>query len=201
MSDLLLFASMAAAKGAKELSEFGKRFHLACEQEGRSPTSAERDAGLNRGYLTPIIYGERGQSAINPAYMTALARLLHVNFEWLVTGNGPMRREGRETTPAEQAITFARSVGVREDAISIAWERNKDRESDLDAWAWARLIDDEARRLDSAGLPRPEAVHEKHKQTQRLMKKRGKLNAEPAETKREDVDSERSRELRRAGRM
>lgn len=147
--------SMAARKGPEKLSEFGKRFLLACDLEGRSPTSAERDAGLNRGYLSPIIHGKRGKQSMNLEHMAAVAKILHVNFEWLVMGTGPMRREGRSTTPAEQAITFARSAGAREAAIQIAWERNRDREADLDVWAWARAIDEEDRRLSAAGVPRP----------------------------------------------
>jgi len=131
---------------------------MACEEEGRSPTSAERDAGLGKGYLSRMIYGDRGNVSFNAEHMRSLARLLHVNFEWLVIGEGPMRRDGRGVTPAEMAIRFAREQGAREDAITEAWKRNKDRESEMTATDWLLAIDTEARRLERSGVPRPEKV-------------------------------------------
>lgn len=76
-------------------TEFGKRILDACEQEGRSPTSLERDAGIPKGYLSRMIHGHRGQTSVNPEHMRSLADTLDVQFEWLVLGRGPMRREER----------------------------------------------------------------------------------------------------------
>ena len=131
MPGQLPLGSMAVAKVPKEATEMGRRILLACEEENRSQTSAERDAGIPKGYLSRMIYGDRGTSSVNTEYARSLARLLHVNFEWLVTGDGPMRRGGRDTTAAEQAISFARLQGAREDAIKAAWARNQDREAQM----------------------------------------------------------------------
>lgn len=143
----------------------------ALEEEQRSQNSAERDAKLGKGYLSRLIYGDRGGTSINPEHMLSLAKVLHVNFEWLVVGTGPMRRDGRDTTTAEQAITFARGQGSREDALKAAWERNKDRENEMTATDWIMAIDAEARRLDRAGVPRPEQTAEHREAIQRTKKK------------------------------
>ncbi len=131
------------------------------EERYRSQNDLERKSGLGKGYLSRLIYGDRGGTSFNAAHMQALARELHVTFEWLVVGTGPMRREGRETTPAEQAITTARMLGAREDAIATAWDRNQDRESEMTADDWADAIKAEASRLDRAGVPRPEVSADK----------------------------------------
>ncbi len=162
---------MAVAKLAKELNDFGRRVVMAMELEGhRSQNEVGRAAGIPQGYLSRMMRESRGERTVNVAYMKGLAKALHVNFEWLVTGEGPMRREGRATTPAEQAITTSRTLGAREDAISIAWDRNKDREHEMSAQDWTDAIDSEARRLDRAGVPRPEVTAVKREAIQRTKK-------------------------------
>lgn len=159
---------MAPAKLPKELNDFGRRVQLAMDQEGQlSQNAVGRAAGIPQGYLSRMMRETRGENTVNVRYMRNLARVLHVNFEWLVIGEGPMRRDGRETTAAEQAITTARSLGCREDAIATAWERNMDRESEMAVSDWADAIDAEARRLDRAGVPRPEVTAEKQAAIQR----------------------------------
>lgn len=167
---LLPFSTMTIAKLPKEPTEFGRRVLLAMDEEKRSQGSTERDAGIPKGYLSRLIYGSRGGTSIHPGHMQALAKVLHVNFEWLVVGTGPMRRDGRGSTPAEQAITFARGQGAREDALVSAWERNKDREAEMTSFDWLMAIDAEARRLDRAGVPRPEKTAAKREAIQRVKK-------------------------------
>ncbi len=173
------------AKLPLEPTEFGKRVLAACKEEGRSPTGAERDAPIPKGYLSRLIYGTRGGTSVNTEHMVALARLLHVNFEWLVVGTGPMRRGGRGTTPAEEAITFARGQGAREDAIATTWERNKDRVDEMTATDWIVAIDAEVRRLERAGVPRPEVTTAK-----RDAVKREKTKLKHAKEKRAAADKE-----------
>jgi transcriptional regulator with XRE-family HTH domain len=161
---------MVVAKLPKEPTDFGKRVLRALEEEGRSQNSAEREAGLGKGYLSRMIFGDRGGTSVHPQHMRELAKVLHVNFEWLVVGDGPMRRGGRDTTTAEQAITFARGQGAREDAIKSAWDRNQDRATDMTATDWLMAIDGEARRLDRAGVPRPEITADKREAIARTKK-------------------------------
>ncbi len=162
---------MAVAKLRKDPNEFGKRVLFAIQLEGHvTQNGVERKAHLGKGYLSRLIYGSRGETSVNPQHMQRLAESLHVNFEWLVVGTGPMRKEGRETTPAEEAITMARSVGCREDAITTAWERNRDRTLEMTLGDWTDAIDSEARRLDRAGVPRPEVTADKKDAIQRTKK-------------------------------
>jgi len=174
---VLPFGSMVVAKLPKEPTELGKRIRLALEEEGRSQNSAAEAAGFKGGYLSRLIYGSRGGTSMNPEHMRRLAKVLHVNFEWLVVGEGPMRREGRGTNAAEEAITSARAHGCREDALQSAWENNKDACPPLTFIEWIVAIDVEARRLDRAGVPRPEKVLEKQAATRRV-KNKIKRNAE-----------------------
>lgn len=141
-----------------------------------------------RGAISRLVNGKRGTAFIDPHLFLAIARVLHVNFEWLTTGEGTMRRDGRvEQTPFEQAMVFARQVGCREDAIQAAWERHKERAGELGVHDWANLIQSEANTLNQLGVPRPEAVVEKQLATRRA--------AEALrETKRRQAEVERNAE-------
>jgi transcriptional regulator with XRE-family HTH domain len=172
---------MTVAKLPKEPNEFGQRVIAAMKEEGHwTQNSLERAAGLGKGYLSRLIYGDRGGTSFNPQHMRALAKTLHVNFEWLVVGDGPMRRGGRATTTAEQAITAARALGCREDAIVAAWERNQDRASEMSAPDWTDAINTEAKRLDRAGVPRPEKAAEKREAILRTKKQLARETAKAA---------------------
>lgn len=147
----------------------GERILKAIEEEGRTINSTEEDLGMSRGHLGRIVRGERGTQTIDVELFANMAKLLHVNFEWLVLGEGPMRRGGRGPTSAEEAIRFARQAGAREDAIQSAWERNRDREDEMTSWDWVNVINGEAQRL--AGTPRPEHVRDQQRKIAREKKK------------------------------
>ncbi len=55
-------------------------------------------------------------------------------------------------------VIYGRRAGTREDAIRSAWTRHRDLASEMAATDWVLAIDAEARRLDRAGVPRPETV-------------------------------------------
>lgn len=120
--------------------------------------NVEAALGMSKGHLGRIIRGERASQNVNIDMVTRMAKLLHVNMLWLLTGEGPVRKDGRPTTQAEEAIVFARRNGAREDAIQAAWERNKEREPTMSATDWIIAIDTEARHLERQGVPRPEVV-------------------------------------------
>jgi hypothetical protein len=138
----------------RTLSPLGARIMRAIEEAGRSQTSTERGLGFSQGWLSRVVRGQRADSTLDVRNMQALADYLEVNFEWLVLGRGPMRKERPEiASPAEIAIHLARSSGVREDAIRSACVRLGQGTSELTAMDWALAIDAEARLLDRAGVP------------------------------------------------
>ncbi len=117
-----------------------------------------------RGFISSYLSGRRGaKSPPNANHVNLIAQYLHVEFAWLLLGSGPVRRDGRTETAAEQAMKFARTMGTREDAWEVAWARNKDREADMSAKEWLDAIQLEAERLDRMGVPRPEAHLEARK--------------------------------------
>lgn len=166
-----------SAQHERDLSTLGARLDFARELEGRTQGALETELikrGLmaGRGGISRLINGKRGSHYIDPHLVSALAKILHINFEWLATGEGPMRRDGRiEQTPFEQAMTFARQVNCREDAIQAAWERHKDRAAELGVHDWANLIQAEANLLNQLRIPRPEQVVEKQLATRRAKQK------------------------------
>lgn len=148
------------ASREQQYTPFGDRLHLAAEAEGTSVTRLGRESGFGPA-LHRYATGDRGSETLEAiARLHEISRKLHVNFEWLALGSGPMRRDGRGTTPAEEAIVFARRNGAREDAIQAAWEANREREKTWTVWEWVEAIDTEVRRLERAGIPRPEKVQE-----------------------------------------
>lgn len=149
----------------------GARIALALKAEGRKIAPTEQQAGFTTGHLGRIIRGERGSTMVDIERMKVLADVLHVTPEWLILGVGPMRRGGREATPAEEAIVFARHAGCREDAIQAAWERFKGNESHMTAIDWALAIHNEANMLDRSGIQRPELTAEEKSRIQRAKKK------------------------------
>ncbi len=156
----------------KVLSSFGKRLKIALDEEGVSPTMAGKRFGFGPN-IHKLMYGERGAETLDTVErFVNMAKALHVELEWLVTGRGSMRRGGRGPTPAEEAITTARKNGCREDALRNAWENNREKEHVWTFADWGIAIDAEARRLDRAGVPRPEIVQAKQEATQRLVKRK-----------------------------
>ncbi len=123
------------------LSSIADRLKHALEKEGRSQNSLEKEVGfsVNR-YAT----GKRGASYVDVDKMRVIANALHVRVEWLVWNDGSMRRDGRDPTPAEEAMVLARKSGVREEVWRAAWERYKDREAGMTALDWAMAIHTES---------------------------------------------------------
>lgn len=116
------------------------------------------DIFRSRGFISSYLGGRRGAKNPDPKAMKLIADFLHVNFEWLVIGSGPMRKGGRGETPAEEALFIARDWGIRGDAWEIAWERNKDRVDEMTAEEWLDAIRFEGERLDQKKVPRPASI-------------------------------------------
>lgn len=117
--------------------------HAVYELEGTSFQKVERALGFSDGDLSKYASGKRGVSTVDVDKMAALAAHLHVEFDWLVRGAGPVRSEGRGTTPAEEAIVLARRSGTPEEVIQAAWDRYKDRASTMSGMDWALVIHNE----------------------------------------------------------
>jgi hypothetical protein len=179
-------------------SELGERLYSAILAEGRTVNSVEEELRLSRGHLGRIIRGERWKETVDIGLAKSLCAVLHIQLEWLLTSEGPRRREGRPATPAEVAIVFARRNGAREDAIKSAWERNKDREAEMSELDWVLAINGEAIRL--TGVARPEAVYENHRRVRRLKGKKTRLlQAKEEEKNAKETDEKRAARLRLAG--
>ncbi len=173
-------------------SSIRDRIVYAMEAEGRKIGPTELQVGYSTGHLNRIMNGERAPTDVDR--LKALALVLNVQPAWLVLGEGPMRREGRGPTPAEEAMVFARQAGCREDAWQAAWERNKDREAEMSSMDWALAINAEAVRLDRTGVKRPEIAASEQKSIQRTKKKLDRAKQRAAKVKPHvEVASVRSR--------
>jgi transcriptional regulator with XRE-family HTH domain len=148
--------------------------------EKKTPTRTEREAGIKRGYMTRLKSG--GVAAPTPETIRQLADYLRVSYEWLAIGRGPMRQDGWASSPLEEAMLFARRNGAREDAMLAAAERYRDDETVVTAWDWVMVFDAETRRLERAGVARPEVLAKKQASFRRVgaKKRRQKTAAEEA---------------------
>lgn len=182
-SSQLPFVSMSASTPGED-STLGQRLKFAIfDLEGyRSQNEAERalmrkhpDAFKHPGFLSSYNTGRRGKRTPDPHIVKLMATTFHVEFEWLLIGSGPVRRGGREATPAEAAMQFARTIGVREDAWAVAWERNKDRAENMSVEDWFTAIRAEAEHLTRSGVPRPEAVAQEHAEQAKIRRAKKKL--------------------------
>lgn len=161
----LPFVSMSASTPGED-STLGERLDFAIKREHHRTERAverglrERYPGYFKGsgFINRYVNGKRGTSTPDPRLIKMIADFLHVSFEWLLLGSGPMLRAGRGKTPAEEALFIARDWGIREDAWEVAWERNKDRADDMTAEEWFDAIRAEAEHLDKKQVPRPESV-------------------------------------------
>ncbi len=183
---LLPFVSMSASS-AGPTAGLGDRIRQAIDEEGRgrSQNALERQAGFKPGVLSRYVnwkaseHEDDGRSrTVDLDKLVALADLLHVRREWLLTGEGPMRREGRGQTRFEVAMVFARQAGCREDAIQLAWERLKQNEAAMSELDWAQAFHNEAMLLDRAGVKRPEKVAQEQEQIERVKRKKARVLAE-----------------------
>lgn len=164
-STSLPFVSMSASTLGED-STLGERLTFAIHKERHRGQNAAENALMqkhpdlfrSRGFISSYVNGRRGKSYPDPRVMKVIADFLHVNFEWLVIGSGPMRKGGRGETPAEEALFIARDWGIREDAWKVAWDRNQDRAAEMTAEEWFDAIRIEAEHLDKKGIPRPESV-------------------------------------------
>ncbi len=102
--------------------------------------------------------GEGSRSHPDPRLLKLVADFLHVNFEWLVIGSGPMRRDGRGQTAFEIAMFTARDWGMRADGIELAWERNQAIADKMTAEHAFEEIQAACASLDRQGIPRPEQI-------------------------------------------
>lgn len=142
-----------------------ERLRYALELESKTQTSvqtammAQHPDEFPNIFISRYLNGKTGATRPDPVKVKLLAEHLHVEVLWLLYGDGPVRRDGRDRhTPFEEAMRVARSFGFREDAIQIAWERNKDREGEMDARAWFEAIQAEGYRLTREGVPDPLVV-------------------------------------------
>jgi hypothetical protein len=157
--------SMSASTPGEE-STLGERLTFAFHKERHRGSNALESALMakypevwrSRGFISSYISGRRGKNGPKPTHIKIIADFLHVSFEWLLLGSGPMRRGGRGDTAAEQAMFIARDLGIRDDAWEIAWARNKDREDSMSAEEWFDAIRIEAAHLEKSGVPRPEKI-------------------------------------------
>lgn len=172
-SELVPFGTMSS-QDAEKPTHFGERLIAAAEAEGTTVTRLGRESAFGPT-LWRYVYGTRGGDTFEAMQrLYDLARKLHVNFEWLVFGEGPMRRDGRGSTPAEEAIVFARKNGAREDAIQAAWTEHQENETTWTVWEWVEAIDAKVRHLERTGVPRPEKIAAKQHAIVRTAKKRAK---------------------------
>jgi len=166
-SGQLPFVSMSASTPGED-STLGQRLEHAIELDGwRSQTDAENklmlkypDRFRHRGFLSSYITGRRGRKTPDSKLIKLLADFFHVEFEWLLLGSGPIRRDGRGETPAERAMIFARTIRIREDAWDRAWEENRHRAEEMDEAAWFAAIEAKAKELTNAGVPPPSKLIE-----------------------------------------
>jgi transcriptional regulator with XRE-family HTH domain len=155
-------------------SEIGHRLLSVIYEAGRTVNSVEEQLKLSRGHLGRIIRGQRWKGTVDTELARRLADALRIKVEWLLYGTGPKCAEEREPTDAEKVFAFCRSTNTREDAIQQAWERNKDRASEMSVTDWLLAVNAEAVRL--SGTPRPEVVREKQRSFQRLQRRKERLS-------------------------
>ena len=94
---------------------------------GRSGGWLEREAGLPKGYGSYILRGERRK--LGPKFMTAIAKALSVNHQWLASGEGSMETLAQppiEMPAGKLLIKLGDLPGLREwivdhpEAITVA---------------------------------------------------------------------------------
>jgi transcriptional regulator with XRE-family HTH domain len=165
-------------------TEFAKRLETAMAAAKKSPTRTEREAGLQRGYISQVRSGKIRSP--NPETCKLIADYLGVGFEWLAIGRGPMHANGWAPTPLEEAILFAVRANTRRDAIDAAIARYRD--SDLSALEWVLAFDVEARHLDREGVPRPEEIEKAQKRVKRLGRAIGKRRGRVSELQAKEAE-------------
>jgi hypothetical protein len=160
----------------EETTDFYKRLVLAMEYAKKSPTRTERECELSGGYMTSLKKGKIVLPGVEVVSM--LADYLGVSFEWLARGRGPMLSDPETSRDSglEAVLDFARRVmRAREDAVAAVLKRHRDTANDLAPADLLMEIDAEARRLDRAQVPRPEAVAQVQRTMSRLSKKKARL--------------------------
>jgi transcriptional regulator with XRE-family HTH domain len=176
--------------------DFAERLLAAMAAEGKSQSRTERESGLPQGYMTRLLgKSEKAKQIFSPGpdVIRKLADYLQVSYEWLAIGRGEMRSASWAPSELEAATRFARDHGAREDAIQNVAARFRESEEDFSAIDWILEFDSEARRLERARVPRPEAVARVHRQMGRLSKKKQRLLRELAALEeRERVETETS---------
>lgn len=168
-------------EGRDTPGDFAARLVLAMASENRSPTRTEREAGLQRGYMTQLKSGKIRSPG--PETIRQLADYLRVSYEWLAIGRGPMRAEGWAPSPLEEARGFAGRHGVRVEAIDAAAERYRDA-TDMTAIDWVLAFDAEERRIGRAPSPSTEDVAKAQARLRRLKRQKRQGEERAAEAAR-----------------
>lgn len=151
------------------------------DAEGKTQSRTERESGLPQGYMSRLLGTSVKAKQIfspGPEIIGKLADYLKVSYEWLARGRGAMRLAGWAPTPLEEATLFAQRHGTRQDAIDAAIRRFG--AEALTALEWIFAFDAEARRLERAGVPRPELAVAEQRKFRRLARRRAELEREIA---------------------
>lgn len=181
------FVSMTRAAAIVPGTPLGERLLQAVLAEGHAVANLEAELGFSAGHLGRIIRGQRWVETVDVEAAKRIAAKLHVNFAWLVIGEGPMRRDGRPSTEAEEAMAYARRFGTREDAIQLAWEKNKHREKEMERWDWMKEFIAAAEHLNGPNpsktgyvVKRPEVVGAEKRSIKTASKKKRHRREKPA---------------------
>jgi len=174
------------------------KFAIEAERH-RGPTAVETalmrrypDRFRSRGFMSRYLSANKGEgskSHPDPKLLKLVADFLHVNFEWLVIGAGPMRRDGRGQTAFEMAMFTARDWGMRSDGIDLAWERNQEHADKMNAEQAFAEIQAACAHLERLEIPRPEVVdatRDAQRSIERVKSKKKRLDAKRREDENAD---------------
>jgi len=98
--------------------DLGDRVRQARMLRQRGSTELDRMAGVSQGTVSRLESKQRGKFGGTGTTVARVAKALRVNFEWLMTGQGPMEETAEDPLPNRAlGATICRDGGVDEGAI------------------------------------------------------------------------------------
>lgn len=135
------------------VSTIAERLKEAMDAEGLNQNQLKERLGLkNDGYLSNVF--KRNSDGLRPQTLAKLSKALRVRYDWLATGDGPMREALVDEGPvveldarypnAARAAVLAREEGVADDAIEAVLHDSLKSLGDLPMSEWLRQMVDRA---------------------------------------------------------
>jgi transcriptional regulator with XRE-family HTH domain len=174
------------------VSTIAERLKEAMDAEGLNQNQLKERLGLkNDGYLSNVF--KRNSDGLRPQTLAKLSKALRVRYDWLATGDGPMREAPVDEGPVVElderyhnrgvAAKAARDFGYPEAAIKSVLSVSLKSDNDLTPDEWLDMMRAEKHRLERLAPDEPGMTDDEHDRAMAALKEQAERETRESEAR------------------